>query len=112
MLSLLGLPLTAGFMGKVLVFRPALEAGNPLLTFLVIVAVVNTAISAYYYLRLIVVMFFRERTTDWLAPKIPTLVAAVLLITVFGVFYFGIFSDNVIEKFSKSSAPVQTVKVK
>ena len=63
MLSLLGLPLTAGFMGKVLVFRPALEAGNTLLTILVVVAVVNTAISAYYYLRLIVVMFFRERTT-------------------------------------------------
>ena len=35
MLSLLGLPLTAGFMGKVLVFRPALEAGNPLVTSLV-----------------------------------------------------------------------------
>ena len=65
MLSLFGLPLTAGFMGKVLVFRPALEAGNTLITILVVVAVINTAISAYYYLRLIVVMFFRERTTQW-----------------------------------------------
>ena len=109
MLSLLGLPLTAGFMGKVLVFRPALEAGNTLLTIMVVVAVVNTAISAYYYLRLIVVMFFRERTTDWLAPRIPTALAAVLLITVLGVLYFGIFSDGVIEKFSKSSA-VMTIK--
>ena len=71
MLSLLGLPLTAGFMGKVLVFRPALEAGGLLLNILVVVAVVNTAISAYYYLRLIVVMFFRERTTEWFAPRIP-----------------------------------------
>ena len=102
MLSLLGLPLTAGFMGKVLVFRPALEAGNSLLTILVVVAVLNTAISAYYYLRLIVVMFFRERTSDWLAPKIPAGVAAALIITVLGVFYFGIFSDSVIEKFSQS----------
>nr|MBA2735600.1 NADH-quinone oxidoreductase subunit N [Pyrinomonadaceae bacterium] len=104
MLSLLGLPLTAGFMGKVLVFRPALEAGNTLLTIMVVVAVVNTAISAYYYLRLIVVMFFRERTTDWVAPRIPTALAAALLITILGVLYFGIFSDGVIEKFSKSSA--------
>ena len=104
MLSLLGLPLTAGFMGKVLVFRPALESGNPLLTLLVIVAVVNTAISAYYYLRLIVVMFFRERTTDWLAPKIPVGLAAVLLITIFGVLYFGLFSNDVIDKFSKQKA--------
>ena len=102
MLSLLGLPLTAGFMGKVLVFRPALEAGNSLLTILVVVAVINTAISAYYYLRLIVVMFFRERVTQWIDPKIPTGLAAALLIAVIGVFYFGIFGDNIIEKFSQS----------
>ena len=101
MLSLLGLPLTAGFMGKVLVFRPALEAANPLLTLVVVAAVVNTAISAYYYLRLVVVMFFRERTTEWIEPKMPAGFVAALLITVFGVFYFGIFSDQVIQKFSK-----------
>lgn len=102
MLSLLGLPLTAGFMGKVLVFRPALESGSRLLTMLVVVAVLNTAISAYYYLRLIVVMFFRERTTDWHAPKMPLGLAAALIITALGVFYFGIFSGGVIEKFSQS----------
>ncbi|HYJ92559.1 MAG TPA: NADH-quinone oxidoreductase subunit N [Pyrinomonadaceae bacterium] len=101
MLSLLGLPLTAGFMGKVLVFRPALEANNWLLTLVVITAVVNTTISAYYYLRLIVVMFFRERTTEWAEPKIPAGLKAALLITVIGVFYFGIFSDQVIQKFSR-----------
>lgn len=106
MLSLLGLPLTAGFMGKVLVFRPALEAGNTLLTILVVVAVLNTAISAYYYLRLIVVMFFRERTTEWHAPKMPAGLAAALIITAIGVFYFGIFSDSVIEKFSQSPSAV------
>jgi len=102
MLSLLGLPLTAGFLGKVLVFRPALESGEPLLAALVVVAVVNTAISAYYYLRLIVVMFFRERVSDWHEPKMPAGLAAALLIAVLGVFYFGIFAGNVIEKFSRS----------
>ena len=106
MLSLLGLPLTAGFIGKVLVFRPALEAENTLLTVMVIAAVLNTAISAYYYLRLIVVMFFKERTTDWSEPKLPPAFAAVLLITVIGVFYLGIFGNSVIEKFSSSIAPV------
>lgn len=104
MLSLLGLPLTAGFMGKVLVFRPALEAGNALLTTLVVVAVVNTAISAYYYLRLIVVMFFRERTTEWTEPRMPPGFAAALLITVVGVLYFGIFSNGVIKKFGQPAA--------
>lgn len=102
MLSLFGLPLTAGFMGKVLVFRPALEAGNTLITTLVVVAVIGSAISAYYYLRLVVVMFFRERTTQWLGPKMPVGMAAAILITVLGVLYFGIFSDRVIEKFAQS----------
>lgn len=106
MLSLIGLPLTAGFMGKVLVFRPALEAGNTMLTLLVVAAVINSAISAYYYLRLIVVMFFRERTTDWLAPRIPASLAAVLVVTVLGVLYLGIFSDSVINAFKRLPANV------
>ncbi|HNU08765.1 MAG TPA: hypothetical protein PKO33_13440, partial [Pyrinomonadaceae bacterium] len=83
-----------------------------MLTTMVVVAVVNTAISAYYYLRLIVVMFFRERTTDWSEPKMPVGVAAVLLITIIGVFYFGLFSGSWIEKFVTPSAPtaVQAAK--
>ncbi|MCO6512779.1 MAG: NADH-quinone oxidoreductase subunit N [Aridibacter famidurans] len=107
MLSLLGLPLTAGFIGKVLVFRPALEAGTSLMVILVVIAVINTAISAYYYLRLIVVMFFRERTEEWSEPRISTALAAVLAITIIGVFYFGIFGNNVIEMFSKYPVDVQ-----
>ncbi|MDM7922781.1 MAG: NADH-quinone oxidoreductase subunit N [Pyrinomonadaceae bacterium] len=107
MLSLLGLPLTGGFIGKVLVFRPALEAGNILLTITVVAAVLNTAISAYYYLRIIVVMFFKERTTEWVEPKLSPSFAAVLFITVLGVFYFGIFGNSVIQKFAQSPAAVK-----
>ena len=107
MLSLLGLPLTAGFIGKILVFRPAIESGSPLLLMVVVIAVISTAISAYFYLRLIVVMFFKERTTEWSEPKISASLAAVLLITVFGVFYLGLFSDRVLEIFKQTP---QTVK--
>jgi NADH-quinone oxidoreductase subunit N len=103
MLSLLGMPLTAGFMGKVLVFRPALEASSTMLNILVVVAVVNTAISAYYYLRLIVVMFFRERTSDWKEPRIPAPVAVALVVAVIGVLYLGIFAGGVIDKFSQQT---------
>jgi NADH-quinone oxidoreductase subunit N len=106
MLSLLGLPLTAGFMGKVMVFRPALEAGNSMLNLLVVVAVVNTAISAYYYLRLIVVMFFRDRASEWTAPRIPASVTAVLIITILGVLYLGVFSEGILERFK--GAPSRT----
>ena len=73
LLSLAGIPATAGFMGKLLVFRAALDAGQlaP-----VIVGVVTSAIAAYYYLRVIVSMYFhappgetedldRSATTSW-----------------------------------------------
>ncbi len=106
MLSLLGMPLTAGFIGKVMVFRPALDAGSTMLTLLVVVAVINTAISAYYYLRLIVVMFFRERTSDWQQPRIPIGLSAALLIAVGGVLYLGLFSNGLIERFSE---PVKAI---
>jgi NADH-quinone oxidoreductase subunit N len=91
LLSLLGMPPTAGFMGKIRAFSPAVKTG---FTWLVVVAVLNTALSAYYYLRLIIVMFFRERTIAWQAPRVPAAVAAALVLTLIGVFYFGIFGSS------------------
>jgi NADH-quinone oxidoreductase subunit N len=96
LLSLLGVPLTAGFMGKVVVFSAALGENY---YWLVVIGVLNTAISVYYYLRLIVVMFFRERTTEWRAPRIPASVAIVLALTVAGVLFLGIFPGSVIDAF-------------
>jgi len=93
LLSLLGMPLTAGFIGKVMVFRAALDQGYYLL---VVIGVLNTAVSAYYYLRLIIVMFFRERTTAWEAPRTPASIAVVLVLTILGVFYLGLFPGRVI----------------
>ena len=93
MLSLLGMPLTAGFMGKILVFGSAIDQKY---YGLVVVGVLNTAISAYYYLRLIIVMFFGERTMAWSAPRVPASVALALVITVLGVLYLGIFPGRVI----------------
>ena len=111
MLSFLGIPLTAGFVGKVLVFRPALAAGNTLLTIVVVAAVINTAISAYYYLRLIVVMFFKERTTAFQDPKIPAAMAVALIATIVGVFYFGIFSNGIIKSFTSASPAAVTASI-
>jgi len=93
MLSLLGMPLTAGFMGKIMVFGAAIDQKY---YGLVIWGVLNTAASAYYYLRLIIVMFFGERTMAWSAPRIPASVAVALVITVLGVLYLGIFPGRVI----------------
>jgi len=101
LLSLLGVPLTAGFMGKVVVFSEALGQGY---RWLVVIGVLNTAISVYYYLRLVVVMFFRERTTDWRAPRIPASVALVLVLTAAGVLYLGLFPGRVIDAFRSAQA--------
>src|SRR6266705_3076893 len=94
LLSLLGMPLTAGFMGKIMVFSAALREGY---VWLVGIGVLNSAVSAYYYLRLIIVMFFRERTTEWSAPRVPASVAVALLITIIGVLYLGIFPGRIIK---------------
>jgi NADH-quinone oxidoreductase subunit N len=104
MLSLLGMPLTAGFIGKVMVFRAAIDQGYYAL---VVIGVLNTAISAYYYLRLIILMFFRERTTAWNAPPIPASIAVALVLTVLGVFYLGIFPGRVIN--ALQSKPIVSV---
>jgi NADH-quinone oxidoreductase subunit N len=93
MLSLLGMPLTAGFMGKIMVFGAAIDQHYYKL---VVIGVLNTAVSAYYYLRLIIVMFFGERTMEWKAPSVPASVAVALVITVLGVLYLGIFPGRVI----------------
>ena len=97
LLSLLGMPLTAGFMGKIMVFSAALRQGY---IWLVVIGVLNTAVSAYYYLRLIIVMFFRERSSPWQAPQVPASVALALVITIAGVFYLGILPGRVISAFS------------
>ena len=57
MLSLSGIPPLAGFFGKFLVFKAAVEAGW---TWLVVIGVLNSAISAYYYLRIVVAMYFQQ----------------------------------------------------
>jgi NADH-quinone oxidoreductase subunit N len=63
LLSLTGIPPTAGFFAKANVIIAAVEAGGPL-TILAVITVLNAAVAAFYYLRIIVYMFMRESTTD------------------------------------------------
>jgi NADH-quinone oxidoreductase subunit N len=104
MLSLFGMPLTAGFMGKIAVFNAALRQGYYAL---VVIGVLNTAVSAYYYLRLIIVMFFRDRLTEWTPPRVPAAVAVALVITVIGVLYLGIFPGRLLDIFQQPSTSVR-----
>jgi NADH-quinone oxidoreductase subunit N len=55
--SLIGIPLTAGFFGKFYVFKAALDAN---LIWLTVLGLLNSAVAAYYYLRILVVMYMHE----------------------------------------------------
>ena len=57
LLSFAGIPLTAGFIGKLSVFTAAMESGFGAL---VVLAMVATAVTAFFYLRIVVVMYFSE----------------------------------------------------
>jgi NADH-quinone oxidoreductase subunit N len=57
LLSLIGIPLTAGFFGKFYIFRAAIGAN---LIWLSVLGLLNSAVAAYYYLRILVVMYMRE----------------------------------------------------
>ena len=67
LLSLIGVPLTGGFFGKFYIFKAALEAN---LVWLTVLGLLNSAVAAYYYLRIMVVMYMHEPTptTDGLQP--------------------------------------------
>ncbi len=87
LLSLAGFPPTAGFVGKFYIFRSAVESGQ---IWLVIIGAINTAISAFYYLRVVVAMYMREPEAelDFLAyPR--TLIVAMTLAAI-GVVLIGI----------------------
>jgi len=91
MLALTGIPPTLGFAGKFYIFREALQQG---LYLLVIVGVLMSAVSAYYYLRVIVSMYFiQEKENISLSPPglILTLIA---LLCVLCTFYFGLFPSQ------------------
>jgi len=61
MLSLAGIPLTAGFWGKFYIFSTAVERGQ---IWLLVVAVLMSAVGIYYYFRVIVAMYFRDGATE------------------------------------------------
>jgi NADH-quinone oxidoreductase subunit N len=60
LLSLTGIPLTAGFWGKLTVFSSAIASGHPRYLWLAVIGVLNAAIASYYYLRIIGVVYLRE----------------------------------------------------
>jgi NADH-quinone oxidoreductase subunit N len=86
MFSLAGIPPLAGFFGKLYVFLPAISQG---LYTLAVIGVLSSVIGAYYYLRIIKVMYFDELSEGFDRPKGWEL-SAVMAVTAFAVLLFFI----------------------
>jgi NADH-quinone oxidoreductase subunit N len=89
LLSLAGIPPTAGFIGKYYLFAAAIETGHNTLA---VIAVLNAAISIYFYLRIVVAMFMRdatEKTGLTYSPGLVTVLAVAIIFTMF----IGIYPD-------------------
>ena len=89
--SLMGLPPTAGFTAKFYIFAGAIDAGY---IWLAVLGVLNSAVSLYYYLRVMVQMYFKDPEEDfaWVSINVPTAIS--IGISVVGVLYLGVFPNT------------------
>jgi NADH-quinone oxidoreductase subunit N len=97
MLSLIGIPATAGFLAKYYVFTSALSvsAHPTAMVWLTVIGLINSAVASYYYLRLIVVMYMREPVvSEAPAPASPAMRLALLLAAI-ATIYLGVLPGRV-----------------
>ena len=110
MFSLAGIPPTAGFIGKFYIFMAAVGAN---MTGLAVIAVVFAAISAYFYLRVVMVMYMREPGETAGTPGYDVRVVAspatiaVLLVAALGVIILGVFPDPLIQAAQNAILPLK-----
>lgn len=95
LLSMAGIPLTAGFMGKFAIFAQAIDKSP----FLVLVAVLGSAISIAYYLRLIMVMFFPKESSFKTSEKVSLTYNIVAVFIIFALVAMGVFPDLFAKQF-------------
>lgn len=100
LISLIGIPITGGFFAKFYVFSAALKSN---LIWLTIIGVINSAIGAYYYLRIIVVMYMREARAEVPVLPIPSSLATALVITLAATIYLGVLPGPVLEYAQRSA---------
>ena len=99
LLSLIGIPAFGGFFAKFYVFSAALQQN---LVGLVIIGVINSAIAAYYYLRIIVVMYMREPREEVPVAPIPLGLGTALALSLAATIYLGVLPNRVLEYASRS----------
>jgi NADH-quinone oxidoreductase subunit N len=100
MISLGGIPPTAGFMGKFWIFGAAIDAGY---VWLAVIGVINSALSLYYYVRVVVFMWITEADPAVGRFKLSPALATVLIVAVAGTLFFGVYPQMLFD-FAESSA--------
>jgi len=93
MFSLTGIPPTAGFIGKFYIFKSAVQSG---LVWLAVAGVIFSSISAYFYLRVIMVMYMKEPKESIELTTSPSL-ALALAISVTAVIYIGVLPSELLD---------------
>ncbi|MCJ7704906.1 MAG: NADH-quinone oxidoreductase subunit N [Desulfobacterales bacterium] len=101
LLSMAGIPPLGGFMAKLYIFSAAVEAK---FYWLAILGVLNSAISVYYYLRVTVLMYFRESEREITGLQFSPAPVIALVLALIGTFYMGLFPANVLSFAQKSIA--------
>ncbi len=105
LLSLIGVPLTGGFFGKFYIFKAALDAD---LVWLAVLGLLNSAVAAYYYLRIIVVMYMQEPGESMLTlPPLSPGIRTTLWAAALGTLILGIYPSLLLNFATSSSALVK-----
>ncbi len=111
LLSLIGIPATAGFLAKYYAFTAAMHgtsATHPTaLVWLVIIGVVNSAVASYYYLRLVVVMYMREPTVSEPPAPASASMRVALVITTIATIYLGVVPGRLLDYTTLAASDLQ-----
>jgi NADH-quinone oxidoreductase subunit N len=108
LLSLIGIPPTAGFFAKYEIIVAAVSAGDAM-TWLAILLVLNAAIAAFYYLRVVVYMFMREPVSDAPAQRHGALLWGGLAAAAALTILFGILPTTLLEIVGNAACAISSI---
>jgi NADH-quinone oxidoreductase subunit N len=100
LMSLIGIPITGGFFAKFYVLSAALKSN---LVGLAIILVLNSAIAAYYYLRIIVMMYMREGRGEVPVTRVPAAAAIAITVCILLTLYLGVLPERVLDYAAQSA---------
>jgi NADH-quinone oxidoreductase subunit N len=103
LLSLGGLPPTAGFIGKWYIFTAAVSAGY---YWLAILGMLTSVVSVFFYLRVVVMMYMSERGSAEIPPRVAGLGMAALAISIIAIVYLGVLPTQVL---NVAAASISTI---